>query len=417
LACGNFLNTLKIKGIKPGLSRTRAMLDDLGNPQKTFKAIHIAGTNGKGSTCAIIASILQEAGYKVGLYTSPELIEFNDRIKVNGVPIEDYYIDRFCDEYSNLLSKNNTSYFEAVTCLAFNYFKDRKVDYAVLETGMGGRFDATNVVDPEVFGITKISEDHKKYLGDTILKIAREKAGIIKEKSKGVTGRQDHAVLEIIRKVAVQERALLDQAPDNIEIKITDETLTSRRLEIKGKGLHLEDVNFHLAGDFQLDNLKIAVNAILLLDNRIRDKDLKQGVERTKLRGRFEVVQKEPPVYFDVAHNPGAIEEVLINLRKIYKDTLIKVIIALKSDKDYSKIGHILARFKCKVFLYVIHDRNYYDSETLYNNWHNQHAGMVTDIVESFKIINNKNRKEDVVWLITGTHGLAKKAYNFFNVL
>jgi len=417
LSCGHFLNTLKKKGIKPGLSRTKAMLDDLGNPQNSFKAVHIAGTNGKGSTCTIIASVLQESGYKVGLYTSPELICFNDRIKVNSVEIEDDYIDRFCNEYSNLLSKNNTSYFEAVTCLAFNYFRYRKVDYAILETGMGGRFDATNIVDPAVFGITNISEDHKKYLGDSILKIAREKAGIIKEKSKGVTSRQDYAVLEILKKIADKKRALLDYAPDNIDIKISDEPLKDRLLEIKGEGLDLKSVNFHLAGDFQLDNLKTAVNAIQLLDKRIRDKNIKQGIERTKLRGRFERLKREPPVYFDVAHNPGAIEKVLKNLRRIYKRTLFNVIIALKKNKDYRKIGQILAGFNCKVFVYIMQDQNYYDSETLYNYWHNQYGTMVKGIFESFEIINKTNRKEDAVWLITGTHGLAKKVYKFFNFL
>lgn len=415
MAYRSILNKLKKKGIKPGLSRTVAVLNTLDKPQNSYDTIHVAGTNGKGSTCTIIAQILKENGFKVGLYTSPELISFNDRIKVNGVMIDDQFIENFFDKNMITLTKNNVSHFEAVTCLAFNYFRERGVDIAVLETGMGGRFDATNIVLPKVFAITNISEDHKEFLGNTIKEIAREKAGIIKPGIKGAIGKQNQQAFAVLQKIAQQKQANIYYAPDNINIKIKSSTDGTRILDIDYNNINLDNVRFKLIGEFQIENLKTALQAISLLDYNLTPSQIKAGIEKTVLKGRMELVNKKPMVFYDVGHNPGAIQEVLNTIKNITDKTL-NVVIALKKSKDSRKIGELLTSVDGKVYLYTINRSEFYSSKKLYDIWKSNFPDMNIDIIKNMKIIRKINGNKEQIWLITGTHSLAKDVYQSFKL-
>lgn len=409
------LDQLKKKGIKPGLSRTVATLKDLDNPQEAYENIHVAGTNGKGTTTALIANILKESGFRTGLYTSPELLEFNDRIKVDGQAIETEYIEHFFDKYGEILFKNEVTHFEAVTCLAFEYFRHKNIDYAVLETGMGGRFDATNVVSPRVFAITRISTDHQEFLGDTILQIAGEKAGIIKANKKGAIGKQIPKVLELLEKVGNKKKAKLFYAPDNIDIQIEDLQGNSQLLNIQYDNINLKKVRFNLPGDFQIDNLQTALQAVSLTEEVDNPEDIRRGIQNTVLKGRLELISNDPRVYYDVGHNPQAIQTVLNNLQKIYPEHKIKVVIALKKGKDYKKIGVLLKQARADIYTFPINRPEYYDSDQLYNYWKNEHSGLRVGRMEELgDIKNNNSGKEDVIWLITGTHGLASYVYEIF---
>ena len=208
-------------GIKVGLEHTEELLDKIGNPHLHLKFIHIAGTNGKGSTCAIINSILRECGLVVGLYTSPHLVRFNERIQVNGEQISDADIALFMKNNYNEIKNIETTFFETTTAMAFDYFYRNSVDIAIIETGLGGRLDSTNVISPEVCGISSISLDHIDILGNTIQKIAKEKAGIIKENTPVVTIEQSKTIMDIINKRAEQKNASLKTIKRNdIQIKI-----------------------------------------------------------------------------------------------------------------------------------------------------------------------------------------------------
>jgi len=411
----SLLDKLKKKGIRPGLSRTVATLKALDNPQNTYKNIHVAGTNGKGTTTALIANILKESGFRTGLYTSPELLEFNDRIKVDGQTIETEYIEYFFGRYEDLIFKNELTHFEAVTCLALDYFRHQKVDYAVLETGMGGRFDATNVVYPQVFAITRIGTDHQEFLGDTILQIAREKAGIIKANKKGAVGKQNFEVLELLKEVSHNRGATLFYAPDNINIYIKDMNGDRQLLDIQYDNINLDRVHFNLIGDFQIDNLQTAVQTVSLIDEVNRAEDIRKGIENTSLKGRFELINRDPFVYYDVGHNPQAIHSVLNNLHEIYPEHKIKVVIALKKSKDYKKIGDLLKQSHSEIYTFPLKGEEYYDSEMLYNYWRNEYADVKISRIRDLKYIKNyKHGKEGIIWLIIGTHGLASYVYEIF---
>ncbi|MCF7886424.1 MAG: hypothetical protein K9M80_08010 [Candidatus Marinimicrobia bacterium] len=409
------MNKLKKEGIKPGLSRTIATLAKLGDPQKDYHKIHIAGTNGKASVSTIIASILQKSGYKTGLYTSPELTEFNDRIKINGQKIENSFIEKFIINYKSVLTRNKVSFFEAVTCLAFSYFQEQNVDYAVLETGMGGRFDATNVVSPAAFAITNISKDHQKYLGDTLAEITKEKAGIIKKNSQGATGRQREDVLAFLRQFAVAKEAKLFYAPEYIKIDSSKRDLHQQVLNINYDNIELTHVKYPLLGDFQIDNLQIALQVISLLGNINNIEAIRKGIENVHLRGRLELVHKNPITYYDVGHNPKALKKILKNLAIMYPDFDLNVIIALKKDKEYKEIGRILNKYTKNVYLFPIPQSKYYDSHQLYENWKRMYPQLEINKIDKLdNLKTHYSRKERALWLITGTHGLAKYVYIAF---
>jgi len=283
---------------KKDLTNILALSKELGFPEQKFKSIHVAGTNGKGSTSHILASILQEAGYKVGLYTSPHLKNFTERIRINGVEISEEKVAEFINGNKDFLEQQKMSFFEMTVGLAFDYFASEKVDIAIIEVGLGGRLDSTNSITPEVAVITNIGLDHTQFLGETLPEIAFEKAGIIKKNIPVVIGEEQAAVKGVFIAKAAKEGAPIYFASDASETYISD-----------------------LVGDYQIQNSKTAVAAIKILKGyQVSKENIKNGllnvVKNTNLKGRWQVLQEHPKVICDTAHNKEGLAIVLNQLKK-----------------------------------------------------------------------------------------------------
>ncbi|WCC45241.1 bifunctional folylpolyglutamate synthase/dihydrofolate synthase [Tenacibaculum finnmarkense] len=304
---------------KKDLTNSIALSNELGNPEKKFKTIHVGGTNGKGSTSHLIASVLQEAGYKVGLYTSPHLKNFTERIRINGQEIEQESIIDFISQNKQFLEAQKLSFFEMTVGMAFDYFAKQKVDIAIIEVGLGGRLDSTNIITPEVAVITNIGLDHTQFLGETLPEIAYEKAGIIKDNISVVVGERQKEV----------EKVFIDKASDcNAEIVFASDQDYSYKTD--------------LLGDYQSKNVKTAVKAISQLkDFVVSEENIKNGllkvVENTNLKGRWQILQQEPKIICDTAHNKEGLIYTLAQLKnEQYKN--LHIVLGVVSDKDLAAI-------------------------------------------------------------------------------
>ncbi len=340
-------------GVKLGLENIQKFLEHLGNPQLKLKAIHIAGSNGKGSTASFISSILQEHNYKVGLYSSPHFVRFNERIKINNDEIEDEYIARFLSNYFDYILKNKITFFEAATGMAFCYFSDKDADFAVIETGLGGRLDATNVLTPLCSVITSISLEHTKILGDTLSKIAEEKAGIIKKKSKVVTGQLPEEAAAVIRKKCSRLEKRLFEIKNFIRFDEDDIIVAYNGNEIKISELTLY-------GNYQKLNAAIAVLTVMLIEKKF-NKDafvsgLKNVIKNTSLEGRYEFFNKKPDIIFDSAHNPDGVKKFLSEFCKHSKNYKKKYLLfSALNDKAYKIMLRDLRQEFDDIYLTKIH--------------------------------------------------------------
>ncbi len=294
-------------GIKPGLEVMQNIMEVLGHPETKWPSVHITGTVGKGSTAALTACALQEAGYKVGLYTSPHLIRFNERIQINGQEISDEALADLIGEVRRTLEDYSiqATFFEFTTALAFLYFARQKVDIAVIEVGMGGRLDATNVIVPEVSVITRIGFDHEKFLGDTLLKIAQEKAGIIKRGVPVVTYEKKPDILHLLKTTAQQQSAQLYVVSEQLKTTFLEETLESERFQI-GENIFTTP----LLGRHQIENAATAYMALEVLRSKgwkISTEDMTQGFKHVRWPGRMQVISQKPLILVDGAHNPDGV--------------------------------------------------------------------------------------------------------------
>ncbi len=308
---------------KEGLDTTLALSAEYGDPHKAYKSVHVAGTNGKGSTTHTIASVLQEAGYKTGLYTSPHLKDFSERIRVNGKPIDEQYVVDFVENAKPLIDKLQPSFFEITTIMAFQYFKDMGVDVAVIETGLGGRLDSTNIITPLVSIITNVSFDHVAQLGNTLEKIAGEKAGIIKPGIPVVVG----------------------EAPENLRPIYESKGSPI----IWAEDMEFPDVEFELKGLCQDKNKKtiLASLEVLKLDLDISAENIRQGmahvVENTGLMGRWQTIGTEPLIIADTAHNEGGIRYIAEQLKSMKYKTL-RIVFGMVKDKDISTVLSLMPK-------------------------------------------------------------------------
>lgn len=304
------------------MSNTITLVNYLGNPENKFKSIHVAGTNGKGSTSHILASILQEAGYKVGLYTSPHLKDFRERIKINGTMISKRKVSSFITLHKTFFETRQLSFFEMTVGLAFDYFAKEKVDIAIIEVGLGGRLDSTNIITPEVSIITNIGLDHTQFLGDTLPKIAAEKAGIIKEKVPVIIGEYTSETLTVFKKAAKEKNTKLFLA----------ETET------------IEFYPCDLKGAYQLANQRTARLALQQIDEtifKISEATIKSGllkvVQNTGLMGRWQQLNENPKVICDTAHNKEGLSIVLRQLQETPFKKL-HIVLGFVNDKEVSTI-------------------------------------------------------------------------------
>lgn len=317
-------------GIKPGLERTIALAEAMGNPQNGYDTIHVAGTNGKGSTCSVASSILIESGLKVGLYTSPHIKDFNERIRVNGIAITDDELIEYAEKLLPIAEEMDATFFEITTVMAFMYFADRGVDVAVIETGMGGQFDSTNIINPKVCVITDIDMDHEEFLGDTIEKIAFEKAGIIKPNTPIITTNEAENVLSVISEKAKKENAELILSNSHIEDEIK-KTISNKFIShsfVKNYAAALLACEVYLG---QPITTAIQTSAITNIE------------KNSGYFARLQMISNDPVCILDISHSVAAAKNLVESLQSTFNDKKWTVILALMSDKDYRGIIEELA--------------------------------------------------------------------------
>ncbi len=345
----DYLYGLQKHGVKLALANSVALMEIMGNPHARFRAIHVAGTNGKGSTSAFIAGVLQAAGYRVGLYTSPHLISFTERIRINGAPIDGARVvelaQRVRERYRRLADDGsatlNPTFFEVTTAMAFTYFAEEGIDIAVVEVGMGGRLDSTNVITPLVSVITTIDLEHMEYLGTTLEQIAGEKAGIIKPGVPVVTGAVQPEAVAVIERTADEQGARVfrldhDFAAENRSAE------QGQLFDYRGIKSAFQQLRISMIGRHQIDNACLALAAVECLGEAgitVDEPALRRGLEQTRWDGRLERVAERPAIYLDGAHNPASakmLARAITSMKPSYRRLVL--VIGVLGDKDYRGI-------------------------------------------------------------------------------
>lgn len=355
--------------IKADLHNTIAICDFLGNPQNKFKTIHIAGTNGKGSTSHMLASILQEAGYKTGLYTSPHLYDFRERIKVNGIMCSETFVTSFTNKMKPFIEKVEPSFFEITVGMAFEYFADENVDIAIIETGLGGRLDSTNIINPILSIISNIGMDHVALLGNTLPEIAYEKAGIIKQATPVVISEVIPETKNIFEQKANSLNAPIYYAEEYIQFKSFQNNWQTSLFEFNQPLIHLLDaplfpksftVECDLPGKYQYKNLKgvlVAMQILATMGWQISASKILKGLlhvgKNTGLMGRWECIQTTPRIILDVAHNEHGIKALLEQLESLHYAQL-HIITGMVKDKDVNAVLNLLPK-KAKYYFTQSH--------------------------------------------------------------
>ena len=353
-----YLYGLQYRGIKYGLRNIRALLTACGHPERQFPSVHIAGTNGKGSTSSFLASILQEAGYRTGLYTSPHLVNFTERIRINGIEIPEERLVQYAREMRGSFERTHATFFEATTCIAFRYFADERISVGVIETGLGGRLDATNTLTPMVSVITNVAMDHMEYLGSTLRAIAREKAGIIKRGVPVVTASTSSEVLAVLQSAARRRQSPLYYVRDLIDARVEGIKGGCAVVRFRDTAWRIPSVVLGHPGVHQVSNAALAVSALALAAGRHRlnhmngaavARGLRNVVRNTGLGGRLQTIShKGVRITMDVAHNPDGMRilaETLSSRRKAYPLAVFGIV----RDKDAGAVLDELRRIVSEV--------------------------------------------------------------------
>ncbi len=327
-------------GVKLGLDNIKAFLKYIGDPQTKLKTFHIAGSNGKGSTSAFTSSILQECGYKTGLYTSPHFVRFNERIMVNNEQIPDKVIADFYEKHEQYIDEHKLTFFEVTTAMAFGYFEDQEVDFAVIETGLGGRLDATNVLNASAVIITSISLEHTQILGNTLKEIATEKAGIIKNNNKVFIGKLPEEADEVIEQKISETKSHLFKIEDYINEK-------PDKLELYTEEVEFDEWTMPLKGDYQKYNAALAALAVsksLNIDDFGKiESGIRNVIANTGLQGRYEYYNYRPDIIFDSAHNPEGVSNFIKEFRKDFNNYNKRTLLfGVMSDKNVKEMLSIL---------------------------------------------------------------------------
>ncbi len=331
----DFLCRLQKVGIKFGLNRTENLLERLGNPHRRYRAIHIAGTNGKGSTAALLSSILTRHGLRVGLYTSPHLVRFTERFRIND---EESSPERIFDVFQDVVrvvhGEEWPTFFEAVTAMAFHYFAQEGVDWAVIETGMGGRLDATNVIHPEVSIITNVAMDHQEFLGSTLSAIAREKAGIVKERTPVVTAVKQPAAQSTLKTTCLKKAAPLYRYGIHFRVQKNG----PQEFHYQGLARQWCKLTLGLLGEHQYTNAALALAALEVLETKellaLEPDKIAEGLLRVRWPGRLEILERQPLVILDGAHNPHGAECLRTALKTYFPSRRVHLVMGIMADKD-----------------------------------------------------------------------------------
>jgi len=404
----DYLYNLQRLGIKVGLDQTARFLSELGNPQDKIRLAHVAGTNGKGSTCKIISNILIEHGLRTGLYTSPHLLRFNERIKINGEDISNSSIINFIYKNKERIDHIHTTFFETTTAMAFDYFFKNSVDFGVIETGLGGRLDSTNIINPEICCITSISLDHTDILGGTINKITNEKAGIIKENTPIVTFDQGPKIMKIIRERSKTYNAQLTIVKPNKINLISNNQL--------GTLFYYENIKIELplVGSHQIINCLLAIETSKTILGKLDPIKTNNAIKKTVWPGRIENIMNSG-IYYDVSHNYESIVAMINNIKKLYPRKSLAGLFCLKNIEHIDLICKIIADSFKKIIL--CQDQKLYllDIKAISNvmgKFDDDHlvSKSVKDGIKILKSFNNK----DFVRIIFGSHYIAEEVYSEF---
>jgi dihydrofolate synthase/folylpolyglutamate synthase len=342
----SFLYGLQRFGMKLGLERIRATLARLGNPQEAFTSIHVAGTNGKGSTCFFLERMLREAGISVGLYTSPHLRRFEERILVGGNEIEKDYIAGWVSREREYITEESLTFFEAVTAMAFCYFRARGVELGVCEVGLGGRLDATNVLLPRCAVITTIGIDHEEQLGPSKRSIALEKLGIVKEGVPVVTGEEDREIIALHRDIAREREAGLYVLGEEVHLRYGACSSRGSSFDYRSAGMSLDGLRVRLAGSHQVQNAALAILSVevALGAGAVSEEAVRRGLLEARAPGRFEILATpRGAVVLDVAHNPAAMQVLVKTSEEVFPGVKPVIVLGMSSDKNGEGVVRILS--------------------------------------------------------------------------
>ena len=401
-----YIHSVCWKGSRPGLERTRELLGMMGNPQDRLKYIHVAGTNGKGSVCSMLSSVLREAGYKTGLYTSPFVRYFNERMVIDGQMISDEelsevtsYVKQFAEKMSDVPTE-----FELITAIAFEYFSRNNCDIVVLETGMGGRLDSTNIIKTPVLSIiTGIALDHTAYLGDTIQKIAREKAGIIKNGIPVVFGGKSIEAYNAISEVAIEKESKLytssSQHLSNIEFSLYGCTLDCNEY----KKLFVS-----LVGDYQPSNIATVLESISVLKGagyNLNESVVRGGLEKVYWPARFEIINKDPLMIYDGAHNPEGLRACIDSVKRFFPNKKVNIISGVMADKNVGEMLPVISEVANEAFTVIPDNPRSMDSKLYAEHFINYgiNAYHFDSIEEGVRNALLASKRDDVPLIALGT--------------
>ena len=399
-----YLYQLHNRGIKLGLENINKILRECNNPHNEFKSIHLAGTNGKGSTASIIAKILQNSGKKVGLYTSPHLINFNERIRINGVPISNNDIISFTKTYKDFFEQNSITFFEATTAMAFDYFRKNEIDIAIIETGLGGRLDSTNVLLPIHTIITEIDFDHTHLLGETVEEITAEKCGIIKKGIPNTTINTKKEIVEVIDRFSTQQKTKTNYInKDQINLS-----------EHKTNKLHLQynDSEYILpqAGSFQAENAILAIETIRNEFKNITNVQIQDGLNQWFWPGRMQ--QMEENIFYDVAHNCSGVKILTSDLYSIYNQKPMGLVV-IKNDKIRSEIINLFENAFEDLIISTIPSKDILSKEDIKAQKSLKNFQFIENLNDALLFLKNERFYGPKV--IFGSHYIAKYVYKFFD--
>jgi dihydrofolate synthase/folylpolyglutamate synthase len=399
-----FLYGLHNRGIKLGLKNIEGFLKQCGDPHKKIKTIHLAGTNGKGSTSSIIAKILQKNGYKVGLYTSPHLIHFNERIRIDGIPISNEKIIQFIESHKQTLIESSITFFEATTALAFKYFAEKNVDIAIIETGLGGRLDSTNVLSPLQTIITEIHYDHTHILGNSIEEITSEKCGIFKDQTPAITVNSDPRAIKTIKK-----HALLKNVKVSF-IKKEDIVIKNQTPKSVNFTYDMQEFSMPQAGSYQTQNAMLAIKTCQDNFHNLTNEDIQLALDQWYWPARMQIMKDN--FFYDVAHNRNGISILAKDLTEIYKKKPLGVVV-LKNDKINPQLIEKFSTLFDKIIISTISSKDILNKEEIMKN----------PLLKNFQFIENLNEALTEIdkleysgaKVVFGSHYIAKEVYNFFD--
>lgn len=409
-----FLLSREFFGMKLGLENINEFLESIGSPQNNYKTIHIAGTNGKGSTAVMLATILKAQGYKTGLFTSPHLVSLRERVTVNGRKISQTSVCTFVDNYRKILSKRKLSFFEVITTMALYYFNRVKVDVAVIETGLGGRLDASNVLKPEITITTDISKDHIEILGSSLSKIAYEKAGIIKPGVPHLIAMLPESAQNIMVK-----RCKTKKAPLHILKKSEFKTyINTNKLDFISNGFSIKNIKPQMYGVHQLRNSALVVKAVSVLNEnglKVSKKSVREGLAKAFWPGRFQVIERKtkPTLVFDVCHNTGGVTAFVESIRNRFPNKKVHIITGVVKRKEHQKMFDLLGQLADCFHLVPLATHRTTDLDELCRsiNWHDRTLYRYKSLYSAYKKVLKISNNDDII-IIVGSHFLVGEFFN-----